>query len=277
MDRLKGGVDGEGAQMTFMEHLLELRQRLWTSILTVMICMALALIFYEQLFAFIRAPMDGLNARYAAGYAQEVLKNPQATKIELRLVSTDPMDTLVMVMWLSIGAGLVLSSPVLIYQLWAFVAPGLREKEKRAIKPILYGGVFFFLMGCAIAYYVLFPVAINFFSTLNIGLVVSSLWTVEKYSSLLLNMMAIAGLICEAPLVVAALAKLGILKPQHLTGYWRVCVLGAFGLGSVFSPGTEIMSMLLFSGLLLCLYLVSILAAQIFYPKGERQAGAEGK
>lgn len=267
VDRLKGGVDGQGAQMSFMDHLLELRKRLWLSILTIMVCVMLSLWYYEGLFALIRRPVDKLNEYYAASYAQELLTNPHAVKVEIKLISTDPMDTLVLVLWMSVGAGLVFSSPMLIYQLWAFVKPGLRDKEKRALKPILYGGVFFFLIGCAAGYFVLFPFSIRFFSALNADLKVTSQWTMEKYSSLLLNMMAIAGLLCEAPLVVAALAKMGLLQPRHLTRYWRVCVLGAFILGAVFSPGTDVMSMLLFSGLLLSLYFVSIIMAHVFYTK----------
>ena len=270
VDRLKGDVDGQGAQMTFMDHLLELRKRLWTSALVIFICMGLAMVFYVPLVNFIRWPVDNLNRHYAAQYAKEVLTNPQAVPVEITLISTDPMETLLMVMWLSIGAGLVLSSPVLIYQLWAFVAPGLREKEKRAIKPVLYGGIFFFLAGCALAYFVLFPAAIRFFSAFNVDLQVTSWWTMDKYSSFLLNMMAVCGVVCETPLVVAGLAKLGILKPGHLTQYWRGCVFGAFVLGACFSPGADIMSMLLFSGLLVSLYLVSIVMAHVFYPKGRK-------
>ena len=323
VDRMKGDVDGQGAQMTFMEHLLELRRRLVLCAFTIVLCMALAMAFYEPLFRLMRWPVDNLNHLYAAKYVAEKLKNPDTARVlarkyveevlgkpdpakaeaeqqweeilknpdtrkdlaerhvnevlripeigqvHIELISTDPMDTLLLVMWLAIGAGLVLSSPVLIYQLWSFVAPGLREKERHAIKPVLYGGIFFFLSGCALAYFLLFPVSIRFFSALNIDLKVTSKWTMEKYSSLLLNMLAICGLVCETPLVVAALAKLGLLKPAHLTRYWRLCILGSFILGAAFSPGTDVMSMMLFSGLLLSLYGLSILMAHVFYPKGK--------
>lgn len=293
VDRMRGDVDGQGAQMTFMDHLLELRQRLWVSSLVIVSCMVLAMLFYKPLVASIRWPVDNLNVRYyeqktrnmlenfmppeaaaiaaacyAEQYAKELEENPDAVPVKIKLISTDPMETVLMVMWLSIGAGLVFSSPVLIYQLWAFVAPGLREKEKRAIKPVLYGGIFFFLAGCALAYYVLFPVSIRLFSLVNMELAISSQWTMDKYSSLLLNMMAICGLVCETPLVVAGLAKLGILRPAHLTQYWRFCIFGSVVLGATFSPGTDIMSMLLFSGLLLSLYIVSIIMAHVFYPRG---------
>jgi sec-independent protein translocase protein TatC len=255
MDRLKGNVDGEGGQMTFLDHLLELRWRLIMSLLTVVVCVMMSLVFYKEMFDFMRGPLDGLNASLPA----------DAPKVEL--ASWDPMDTLVLVMWMSIGAGLIISSPIIIYQVWAFVAPGLRQREKRAIQPVLWGGMLFFLSGCALGYYLLFPVAIKFFGALNVELHVKSQWTVHKYSTLLLNMMLLAGLICETPLVVAAFSKLGILKPEHLTRFWRACLLVAFGLGAVLSPGTDVLSMLLFSGLLVTLYLVSILAAHIFYPR----------
>lgn len=267
---MKGDVDGQGAQMTFMEHLLELRTRLVCCALCIVICMAMAAFFYKPLYGLITRPMFRLNDMYEQQYEKEKETNPNAVKPRiLALKSIDPLETIVMVMWLAVGAGLVFSSPVLIYQLWAFVSPGLRDKERRAIKPVLYGGIFFFLSGCALAYFLLFPVSIRFFNALNIELNVESDWTPDKYSSLLFNLMAICGLLCETPLVVAALAKVGLLKPSHLTRYWRLCILGSFIFGAAFSPGTDVMSMMLFSGLLLSLYILSIMMAHIFYPKGQ--------
>jgi sec-independent protein translocase protein TatC len=187
----------------------------------------------------------------------------------VQLISTNPLGTMMMVMWIGIGAGLVLSSPIVIYEVWAFISPGLKDKERNAIKPILYGGVLFFLGGVALTYFLLFPVTMDFVVWLDVqdAIRIRPSYTVDEYFSLILNMMWITGLICETPLVVGGLAKLGVVKPSHLTQYWRVCVLGSFILGSIFSPGTDVMSMIVFSVLLLSLYLVSIFMAWLFYPK----------
>jgi len=262
-----------GQPMSFMDHLMELRRRLWVSLVAVIVCIVLSLVFYEQLIDFLRVPLDDLNRRYAAqpDY-EEILKRfgmPPGSPEIVPLVSISPLGTMMVVMWLGVGAGLVLSSPILVYEIWSFVAPGLKENERRAIRPILLGGLVFFLLGCALAYYMLFPVTLDFAVWLDLRLRFRIFYTVDSYISMVINMMAIAGLICEIPLVIAGLARLGLVHVSHLTKYWRFCVLAAFILGSIFSPGTDMISMLLFSALLLSIYLVSVLFAFMFY-RGEK-------
>lgn len=322
--------------MGFMDHLMELRRRLWKSAVAVFICMVVALAFYSELWGIVRAPLDNIQAEYdnklkKAELVTETLKlkkdapaqdvldaigklgaesseartlvfntlllKPDADAAVVKLavektieerdehvklladlrvppgaglieiVNPAPLSTMMMVMWIGVGVGLVLSSPILLYELWAFVSPGLRQKEKNAITPVLMGGVFFFAAGASIAYFILFPFSLNFFVWLDLRLKVRPFYSVDEYSTLLFNMLWMTGLVCEIPLVIAALAKLALVKASTLTNYWRICVLVSFILGSLFSPGSDIMSMLVFSALLLSLYVLSILMAWIFFPK----------
>ncbi|HEY3322281.1 MAG TPA: twin-arginine translocase subunit TatC [Planctomycetota bacterium] len=263
----------DGARMSFIDHLMELRSRLWISIITIVVCMVASLFCYDWLFQFLRGPLDDINLWYlkpenreAYDAARQALQLADGAKVVV-ITSTSMLSTMLMIMWLGLGAGLVVSAPVLVYEGWAFIAPGLKKNERRAIQPVLFGGIFFFLAGVALTYYLLFPVTLNFVVWLDVNLRVQPLYTVEDYMSLLLNMMWITGLVCEIPLVVAVLAKLSIVKPEYLTRYWRICVLAAFVLGAIFSPGTDVLSMLVFSLLLLSLYLLSVFMAWFFYPK----------
>ena len=261
--------DSDGHRMGFMDHLMELRHRLWICAVTIIACMTLSLIFYQQLFSLMRTPLNNVNNDWrnnAKALAEFGLKVGDDI---VQLITTDPLDTMLMVVWLGVGAGLLISSPMVFNQLWGFVAPGLKENERNAIRPILYGGIFFFIIGVAIAYFFLFPVSLSFFVWLDVDLHIRPSYTVEKYMSLLINVMAVSGLSCELPLVIGALSKLRIVKPSHLTQYWRMCILTAFILGAVLSPGTDLMSMLVFSALFLGLYFVSVLMAYFFYPKTE--------
>lgn len=262
--------------MSFMDHLMELRKRLWISVVAVVLCMVVALAFYNELFAILRMPLDQVNAEYAADtkqYAEIIarLKIPPGSDI-VQLTSIKLLGTMMMVMWLGIGAGLVASSPIVVYEIWSFVSPGLRDKEKNAIQPILGGGIIFFLAGCALAYYALFPVTLNFMVWLDVqpAFRIRPSYTVDEYLTLLLNMMWITGLICETPLVIGVLAKLSMISAMDLLKYWRICVLIAFVMGSIFSPGADVMSMLVFTALLLSLYIVSIFMAWFFYPKQKK-------
>lgn len=332
------GEPDEGARMGFMDHLMELRRRLWKSAVAVFICMIIALVFYKELFGVMKLPMNEMNESYRIPRVQteqigvlagvdkwadapimldavkklpegpeatekqkkirEILKlkpeaKPEEVQAKLKetlenrdqympllkeiskpldgpivgVINTSPLATMMIVMWIGVGVGLLLSSPIVFYEMWSFISPGLKDTEKRAIRPILFGGIFFFVSGCLLAYKYLFPFSFAFFVWLDLYMGVEPLYSIEEYSTLLFNMLWITGLICEIPLVVAGLAKLGLMSHRVLIRYWRICILVSFILGSVFSPGSDIMSMLVFSALLLGIYILSLFMAWFFYPK----------
>lgn len=330
--------DPEAGRMGFMDHLMELRRRLWKSAVAVFVCMIIALVFYQELFEVMKMPLNDINTSYRVPREKtekvaELLKlhkwadakpileatekipdTPESTDVRqqirtilevpadapkekvleklkstlqdrdqfmvalrklgkpldsnpVNLISTSPLATVMIVMWIGIGVGLLLSSPIVFYEIWSFISPGLKDSEKRAIRPILFGGIVFFIVGCFIAYKYLFPFSFQFFVWLDLWMGVEPLYSIDEYSTLLFNMLWITGLICEIPLVVAGLAKLGLLSHRVLIKYWRICILVSFILGSVFSPGSDIMSMLVFSALLLGIYILSLIMAWTFYPK----------
>jgi len=264
----RASVDAEGGGgMSFMDHLMELRKRLWISLVAVLICMGLALYWTDAIFELLKRPVDDINADFKVDETGRQILKEWGRQNVIELQTTNPLSIMMTVVWLGIGAGLILSSPILVYEVWAFVAPGLKPNEKRAIQPVLFGGIFFFIGGCALAYKALVPVSMTFLATLAVKIKVRPDYTIDDYMSLLLNMMFISGLICEMPLIVAVLARLSLVKPESLLSYWRSAMLAAFVLGAVLSPGTDVIAMLLFSFLLLSLYFISILFAYIFYPK----------
>src|SRR5205823_634734 len=117
--------DEGGPRMSFIDHLMELRKRLWVSIITVVLSMFGALAMYDWLFAFLRWPLDKINDEYrlpknAETYAKtlDLLKLPPNSDI-VQLISTNMLGTMMMVMWIGIGAGLVISSPIVVYELWS--------------------------------------------------------------------------------------------------------------------------------------------------------------
>jgi sec-independent protein translocase protein TatC len=246
-------------RMSFAEHLLELRRRLILAILATLVCAVLGLIFYKPVFEFLMGPVTRLNDKLAAeGLGRPV--QPQSKALT---------DTFMLVFEASMLVGVLLASPVVIYQLWAFVSPGLYPRERKAIMPILTVGVLFFLAGAAFAYFLVFPLTLEFFVRLDLDLEFLPQYVVADYFSFLLLMMVCFGAAFELPLVIAALAKLGLVSPKFLTAQWRYCVMAAFVLGAVLTPGPDMLSMLLMSAALLLLYVLSIGAAWLFYPKGK--------
>jgi sec-independent protein translocase protein TatC len=271
LSRIRENPDQEGPRMSFLDHLMELRKRLWISVVAITACMLVAICFFVPIIDVMRTPMETINQHYRErpDYP-EILQRvglPPGTPGLIDLTTLTPLESTLTVMWIGIYAGLALSFPIVLYQLWAFIGPGLRTTERRAVQPILYGGIVFFIAGILLTYYLLFPVTLEFVVWLDVLLKLKIAYNFDSYMSLMLNMMWVSGLACETPVIVGVLAKLGIVRPDHLTQYWRWCVLLSFVLGAVFSPGADMMSMFVFSLMYLGLYVASVAMAWLFYTK----------
>lgn len=269
-DALPPEEDGPGRKMSFMEHLMELRRRLIVAIAAVTVTTILCFVFFHEIFAFLQGPMNGVNDSFRNNPdLQQLLidRGIPADEPVIKPISTQPLGLMMVLMKISVWAGLVLSSPIVVYELWAFIAPGLKPREVRAIRPILLAGLLFFLAGASLCYFVVFPITMEFLVWFDVYLGVKPLYTVKDYIDLLTTFMLIFGLMFELPLVATVLSMLRILNPSWLTRYWRLVVVGCFLAGSILSPGSEIMSMLIMSGCLLFLYLLAIVMTRMVYPK----------
>lgn len=264
-------------RMTFLEHLLELRSRLVSAVYGIVLTTTVTLIFYEPVFAVLQQPMDHVNAKFKNDptyVALVVSKGFSPTTNIIEPITTDPLGLMMVLMKVSIYAGLLLASPWLIYQLWAFISPGLTEKEAGAIRPVLIGGIFFFAAGASLCYFVVFPLTLEFLVWFDVHLGYKPSYVPTEYFGLLITFMLIFGSVFEIPLVVAIFARLGLLKPRWLTVFWRYVVVGCFVVGALLSPGSDPISMLIMSGSLLFLYMLSIAMAKICYAKREKARNA---
>lgn len=265
-------ADGEEVRMSFLDHLMELRKRLLSAVIAMVLTTILAFVFFEPIFAFLRAPIQRVNQEYRNDedkqkMVMEIGLDPTKEDI-IPLVSTRPLGLIVILMKVAVCAGLLLSSPIVVYEIWAFLAPGLRLKERRAIRPVLMGGLLFFAAGAGFCYYAVFPITLDFLVWLDLRMLVKPYYTVYDYLSMLITFMLIFGLVFEMPLVASVLAMLGILSPAMLTRFWRHVILVCFVMGAVLSPGGEPMSMIMMSGSMVFLYLLSIVLTKMLY-RGE--------
>lgn len=254
-------------QMTFGAHLQELQRRLWVSVAVIGLCTIASLVFYQELFRIIRLPAEELNQEYRRDPAWQQLKHERGQSADMDvipLIGSRMLSTVVMVMWLAVWVGLLLASPLWLYELWAFVSPGLRPEERRAVQPVLLGGVVFFAAGVLFCWYCVVPYVLRFSVWFTITMGVLPWFSIDDYMSLLFAMLLISGLIFEAPVAASIFARLGLLKPWMLTKWWRGTVLGCFVLGALLSPGQDPISMLILSGALLGLYVVSLGATVVF-------------
>ncbi|HLX61712.1 MAG TPA: twin-arginine translocase subunit TatC [Planctomycetota bacterium] len=262
----KNAEEEDGAPMSFIDHLMELRKRLWVCILACLICVALAIIFYDRVYGVLTGPIQWLNDRLAGPDGQYYRDHGILREGEpaILLATTGPLSNMLLIIWMGFWGGIVVASPIMLYQVWAFVAPGLKSNEKRAIMPVLYGGLGFFLGGVYICYRWMIPPTLWFFITLDLSLRNRIVWTSETTIDLLLWMMIISGFLCEIPLIVAAMAKMDVIRGSSLTKHWRGMIFGSILIGAIVAPGNDLASMGVFSGLMLGIYAVSIIMAYLF-------------
>jgi len=197
--------------MTLVEHLTELRRRIFIALFAVALGTVVGFWFAPDLLRLLAEPVPG----------------------PLRF--TQPGGALFLQFKVALLAGTVLASPVLFYQLWAFVAPGLTLRERRLALPWLPLAVLLLLAGIALAYFIL-PLAVSFLLGFQIPGVVEPLLTTDHYFGFVLMMFVAFALAMQFPIVIVLLSKLGIVNPQRLRRGRRYVLLGLFVLAVVVTP-----------------------------------------
>lgn len=249
----------EEVRMTIWEHLAELRSRIIRAALGVLVSTIVCWVYHERLLALLVKPYErAWIARHFPGAPE--------------LQTLSPADVFVGYLQLSLLGGIICAMPVVFYQLWAFVSPGLYSREKRLIVPFVVFSTGLFLSGVAFAYYVAFPFTFGYFFSLlgrvtEQGTVLTQRPTLEFYLDFATRMLLAFGFVFELPLFIAFLAIAGIVTPMQLVKFSRWAVLLAFLLGAIVTPGPEISSQLAVSGALVTLYFVSIAIAFVVAKK----------
>jgi sec-independent protein translocase protein TatC len=241
-----GELELDAGRMSFLEHLDELRKRLIASIIGIAIGCVVAFIFLDRyIFPFIMVPM------------QKML--PDGGK----LITTEASEFFML--WVKTGffAGLLLAMPFILYQVWLFVAPGLYSHEKRfAIPFVLFASAFFFA-GATFSHYIAFPVTWGFFITFNPSFV-QFMPKIGPAFALYVKMMLACGSVFQMPVLVFALARMGVVTAGFMLRNFKYAVLIIAIAGAVLSPGGDIASQMILSGPMLVLYVISIGVAWVF-------------
>jgi sec-independent protein translocase protein TatC len=250
--------------MTIWEHLDELRRRVVKAAIGVLVMTILAWNFRERLLA-------------------ELVKPYERTWLEhfhkpLILQTLAPADAFLGYLELSLTAGVMASAPLIFYQLWAFVSPGLYRKEKRLVVPFVFFSTVLFLSGVAFAYCVAFPFTFNYFHSLlgpiSSGVELTQIVTLEFFLDFATRFLLGFGAVFELPLFIAFLVLANIVTPKQLLKFGRWATVLAFVVGAVVTPGPEVTSQLSVSLALVGLYFLSIPIAFLLKPRAkEPEAG----
>ncbi len=240
----------ESATETFVSHLVELRKRLMWAVGVVFIVFLIL--------AFIWPGMGSIYTLVAKPLMTELPKG--AT-----MISTDVTGTFMVPVKVTFMAAFILCLPWVLYQIWAFVAPGLYQHEQKFILPLIVSSTLLFFCGMAFAYYIFFPSVFHFF----VGATpdgVKMMTDIEKYLSFVLTMFIAFGIVFETPIVVVTLVRTGIVTVEKLKEIRPYVFLGAFIVGAIFTP-PDVLSQVMLAVPLYVLYEFGIIAAGILGKK----------
>jgi len=239
--------------MPFLDHLEELRWRIIYSLIALLVCAGIGF------WAAWRFDAVGILAR------------PILPMIpEHKLVYTHPSEGFTVILNTGMTIGIVFAAPVILYQLWCFLAPALHTHEKRVAIGVLYAGVLLFISGAALAYFVVVPLALPWlFGFAGPSLV--PLITAEDYFSFIFAMVLTFGVSFELPIVVLALAALGVVTPQFLTKYRRHAIVLIVIVGAFLTPCDMVWTTVALSVPLYALYELSVLASHVIYRRKQRK------
>ena len=250
--------------MTLFEHLRELRYRLVVSILAILVGMIVAWFFRYEL-------LDILQRPYFQAIDALKTKNPDSTTLLVNINLTSPLALSLKV---SALAGLILTAPFWLYQLWAFVVPGLLAKEKKWALIFIAAATPMFVGGVIVAYVVL-PKAITvLLSFTQSG--VSNLQDINAYLSFLLRLMVVFGLGFLIPLVVLMLNIVGVIKAKQMAKYRSLVIFGTFVFGAVATPSTDPFSMLAVALPMALLFLAAEVIARVLDRRKAQRAALAG-
>ncbi len=247
------------SSMTLTDHLRELRSRLVKSALALAVGMVLGWIYYEPLFAVLREPIDQVIVE-ARGKGQTV-----------QIVVLGVGEAFTLKLKISAVAGIILSSPVWLYQLWRFITPGLRKNERRNAYLFVAGSLPLFLVGVVMAY-IFLPKGLSLlfgFTPEGVGNYVE----VSKYLSFFLRTVIVFGVGFLTPVVLIALNLVGVLSGKRLMAAWRIIIFSVFVFGAVATPSGDPISMLVLSLPVLGLVVLAIIFCLVNDRRRARRGG----
>jgi len=232
----------------FLDHLEELRRRLLVSLTAFGIFSAASCFFSKSLVEFLTFPLRQLDL------------------VNQDLYFTAPYEAFLVHLKVSLLTGLLAGSPVLFYQLWGFVAPGLHRRERALVLPLTLLSVFLFLAGAAFAFFVVVPTGLQFllsFKTYSI----QPLLGIDPYFSFLVGMILACGILFDLPVVVLGLVQAGVIGPQALRNARKGVIVSVFLLAAILTPSPDPVGQLLLAIPIILLYEVCVRVAKWFSAK----------
>ncbi|TNV15809.1 Sec-independent protein translocase subunit TatC [Buttiauxella sp. B2] len=234
-----------------ISHLIELRKRLLNSIIAVLVIFLALVYFANDIYQIVSAPL--------------IKQMP----IGSTMIATDVASPFFAPIKLTIYVSVFLSAPVILYQIWAFIAPALYKHERKLVMPLLFSSTLLFYIGIAFAYFVVFPLAFGFLTkTAPIGVVMST--DITKYLDFVMALFMAFGVAFEVPVAIILLCWMGVTSPEALKKKRPYILVGAFVVGMLLTP-PDVFSQTLLAIPMYCLFEVGVFFSRFYVGKGRRR------
>ncbi len=230
--------------MSFLEHLEELRVRLIHSVIALAAAFLFCCIFTTQIFHFLSQPL-------------------RKAVPDIKFIYTEPTEGFMLYMKMAFFIGIFLAAPYVLYQVWAFIAPGLYAHEKAYAVPFIVFGSFFFLLGGAFGHFILFPATFQYLGKIG-GDEMQFLPRVSDYFDFYSWFVLALGLCFQLPIVIFVLARIGIVTPGFLMRNFKFAFLAAFVISAVITPSGDVVNQTALALPIVALYLLGVLVAWMF-------------
>jgi len=242
--------------MSFLEHLEELRSRIIKMVAGLLVAFLGSLVFCDKLWRLVAAP--AIEALIHLGIKPPTLK------------AITPMEQFnVIYVKLPILCAIFIASPWILYQVWAFIAPGLYKRERRYAAPFVLCSAGLFIFGGLFAYFIAFRFALTFLLGIGMGNYVEPMVSIDEYFDLFVNVTLGVGLVFEMPILIFFLTLLRIVSPRFLLRHSRYAILGIFIIAAIVTPTPDAFNMMLFATPMCLLFYVGIFAGYLLVLKRE--------
>jgi sec-independent protein translocase protein TatC len=263
----KPAIKKETHEMSFLDHIDALRGNLFRAALYIFLCAFV--VFLQKTFIFDTvilgpAQTDFITYRFFCNLSEFTCIHPEGFKLITRELS----EQLTVHLKVSFFMGIIISFPLVFWELWKFIKPGLYDKEKKATSGVVFWCTFLFLTGVLFGYFILAPFSIAFLASYKVSDIVENTATLTSYVDSMTMFTMLTGLVFELPLVIYFLAKLGIMGPDFMRSNRRYAIIIIAIVAAIITP-PDVTSMLIVTAPLMLLYEISILIAQRQYGKSQ--------
>ena len=245
-----GEIESNGEPMSFLDHLAELRSRLIKAVLSVLVMMMVSFVFSNDIIKLLL-------------YPPMIIPNIKPPIEMMRPVITQVQGLMMVKIQVGLISGIILSLPIILFQLWRFISPGLKKKERRYAIPIILSATICFIIGALFSFLIVIPITLNFLLSMGdidkeLGIVIENMIDLDSYLGFVSGFMLITGLTFELPVLAFFLTKIGVLSHKFMSKYCRHAEIVSIVIAAIVTQTTDMITLFVVAAPMVVLYEVSI-------------------